>query len=287
MSLTANEVRCRISTPASHQRVNSQIGEAMNSKLKTSRNFVLCVLASALCTGLWSALPAAAVDPDRVLLRCTLDTIDAGSNGAPDTTECVKTALRSSHPEFDSLTATLHGDPQPVSGRYPSSPSDKALAFDGNGDYLTLTNMPTLDGATSFTVEAWVWAASPSVNVFRIQQPVTLGTNKFQVLDTDGGGGWQTLYTATQSTPISTWYHLAGVFDQREMRIYVDGRLSSIAIVDFESSTASGSGYDTWAIGARAFSGGADQGFEGRIDEVTVYARSPAWGHDLSPCDGS
>ena len=107
------------SAPESHQRVNSQIEKAMNSKPKSSRRLILCVLASALCVGLWFALPAAAVDPDRVLLRCTLDVIDAGSHGAPDTTECVKTALRSSHPEFDPLTATLHGDPQPVSGRYP------------------------------------------------------------------------------------------------------------------------------------------------------------------------
>lgn len=242
--------------------------------LATYIGLTRCLFAAILVLGLVVAPALADGDPDRVLLRCTLDVIDAGVGGGPDTTECVESALRGSHPEFDPLTATVHGDPQPVSGRYPSSTSDKALAFDGDGDYLTLTGMPTLDGAASFTVEAWIWAESPSVNVFRIQQPVTLGTNKFQVLDTDGGAGWTTLYTSGQAAPTSTWYHLAGVFDQRELRIYVDGRLSEIAIVDFEAATSGGSGYSTWAIGARVLSGSADQEFEGRIDEVSVYAEA-------------
>ncbi len=220
------------------------------------------------------AYPAVAADPDRVLLRCSMDVIAPGALGSPDTTDCVKTQLGGPRPSFVTVTATVHGDPQPVAGRYPVSTTDKALEFDGTGDYLTIPNMPTLDGATSLTVEAWVWVDSPSVNVFRLQQPVTLGSDRVQVYDTDGGSGWTTLVSHGQDAPLETWYHVAGVFDQRELRIYVDGRLSDIAILDFEAVTSVGAGYSTWAIGARALTSGADQEFEGRIDEVSVYAEA-------------
>ena len=200
-------------------------------------------------------------DPRRLLLRCDFNTLEEPTLGT-FTTPCSDNS--------GGEDATLHGDITTEPGRVPLDGSaNTALVLDGTGDYLSLSGMPNLKDLPAVTVEAWVKVATPSTNIFRVQQPVSLGSNKFQVHDADGGSGWNTLLTHSPP-PANDWYHVAGVFDQREMRIYVNGRLSDIRLLDFESVTAFGD-YTDWAIGARLTGGVADQEFTGSIDEVAVY----------------
>lgn len=175
---------------------------------------------------------------------------------------------------FDSSSADRHGTtagtPQQVSGR---KPGESALSLNGSS-YLEIPAMGEhLDLESALTVQAWVKVPlHAQSNAFRSQQPVALFSDRFQIANYTNGPGWETV-TANPSPPIGTWYHLAGVFDQGTLKIYIDGTLRGTRQVAF--NTTGSAQFLTWGIGARHLGGtSADQFFVGEIDDLQVYKRA-------------
>ncbi len=126
---------------------------------------------------------------------------------------------------------TIIGHPQIIDG-----PGGKAVSFDGVGDALLIKNNP-LVGAQSFTVEAVFRPEASGAKEqrwFHIQEDnsenrVLLETRLVGdewFLDTyiKSGENNRTLYAENFKHPIGPWYHVALVFDGKEMRHYVDGK---------------------------------------------------------------
>jgi len=197
----------------------------------------------------------------KLLLRCDFETITGNQ------TDCVNHLGAPN----GTITATVFGSPTTTTGRTSlSAGSTNAIVFDGTDDYVAISGSPDLIGEPGFTVEAWVKVAAQSINVFRVQQPVLLHTDGFRVAKSTG---WHPRLDAANAPPTNEWYHLAGVFDRGELRIYVNGRLANVDTfgTDDFGTLHSSTSYTDWGIGARIVSGSPDQFFTGLIDEISVY----------------
>ena len=136
---------------------------------------------------------------------------------------------------FDKIggqAVTVSGHPQIV-----DAPRGKAIAFDGVGDSLLLNENP-LAGAEAFTLEAVFRpdaGGAKEQRWFHIQEDnsenrVLLETRLAGdewFLDTyiRSGENNRPLLAENFKHPVGVWYHVALVFDGKEMRHYVDGTL--------------------------------------------------------------
>jgi hypothetical protein len=107
-----------------------------------------------------------------------------------------------------------------------------ALQFDGLLDHVLIADSPSLNPTGPVTVEAWVRTESGVVNppwypnliskraANNIYPPWGLGIWENRQLYSVGDGAW-----VFGSTPITfgRWSHVAAVFDQAQVRFYVDG----------------------------------------------------------------
>ena len=142
-----------------------------------------------------------------------------------------------------------------------------AYSFDGN-DYIDLSDPYTLDGATSFTVEAWV-----STNNVDDRQFILDLQNLHW--DLQNKNMRCTLYNETNYSRInfggdqfaatSTYYHVALVFDGSEVMPYFNGQLTG-----YTDNSTSG-----WILKSTSHSyiGKYETGigWNGTIDEVHIY----------------
>ncbi len=128
---------------------------------------------------------------------------------------------------------------------YPApTPPGTALAFDGNNDFVQISDDPSIDFENSdFTVEYWFRKNSPASNwsnIYGVSKWNSAGGNP-------GGNEWNlnigsnqnddipafTIESGTttyqvvsgQSVIVGQWYHIAGVKEGPELRIYLDGVL--------------------------------------------------------------
>jgi hypothetical protein len=166
----------------------------------------------------------------------------------------------------------LIGNPQWVDGYIGG-----ALDFDGDGDYVSLSDMNSLADNTT-TIAAWIKADDLSENY----NPIVTQCKKEGIyyygysFYVDGDGNKPTFYLggnlAQSSEAINegSWYHLAGTYDGSTLKIYVNG-------VQRGTKTSSKSGCHH-----KAYIGYDDvidaDFFSGLIDDVRVYD----WAMDLS-----
>jgi hypothetical protein len=152
----------------------------------------------------------------------------------------------------------LVGNPQWATGKFGG-----ALDFDGDGNYVSLSDMNAL-ADNSTTIAAWIKrdAEDSSYSPIVTQYNESSKGYYFYLLD-----GKLALYLdgsrAISEDAIDTqdWHHVAGTNDGSNLRIYVDGEKK-----DTESSTnRSGVHYDA-SIG-----GHSTEYFKGLIDDVRVY----------------
>jgi len=128
-------------------------------------------------------------------------------------------------------TVSIVGHPKVI-----DAPGGKAIAFDGVGDSLLLNTNP-LAGAKAFTLEAVFRPEAGGAKEqrwFHIQEDNS--ENRVLLETRLVGGEWfldtyirsgennRTLYAENFKHPLGAWYHVALVFDGKEMRHYVEGR---------------------------------------------------------------
>ncbi len=168
------------------------------------------------------------------------------------------------------------GDPvKQYAGALVAEPNELAPSFSA-GSRVAVPNTPALNPATPFTVECWAWKASGSGYPLGAMSSIyyTGGAERAGWLIYDNDANWQFRlgdmagYVATAqggTATLETWYHLAGVFDGSNARLYVNGvEVASVAVSRPPQANPS----LPLDIGsASAFS----RHFSGVIDEAAVY----------------
>jgi hypothetical protein len=162
-----------------------------------------------------------------------------------------------------------------LSGARVSGVKGKALSFNGTSDYAHVPNAASLNIAGTLTIECWVNVrqinpVSGSGQTFiRKEKAYSLGIGAggkvgFQVCV---GGHWYGSWTLSQqSIQPSQWYHIAGVWNGKTMKTYING------IQDANTYTANGSiNSGTYPVYLGIFYESRYERLNGILDEVKVY----------------
>ena len=145
-----------------------------------------------------------------------------------------------------------------------------SMYFDGTGDYATYANAAPL-GSGDWTIETFVYVDSFTANraLFQYgQADGSLGAmfttdGKFRVLRNNVSSD---LITSTTFSA-DTWYHLAIVYYNGVMKVYINGTADSTT---YTTSTAWTFTETTAIIGGRYYSSGYQVPMDGYLDEFRV-----------------
>lgn len=150
-----------------------------------------------------------------------------------------------------------------------------ALEFNGNSSYVQVENWK-YKGDHPVTLEAWAVLATPIDRLVSVMSDCEGGGLSMSTTDAAPHtlefaihfGGQYRCAAARTSIPPHTIFHVAGVYDGKEARFYLDGKLQARVPCEgsFHPSTA------PFLIGAdpQGTSGQIWQAFPGTIDEVRV-----------------
>jgi PKD repeat protein len=149
-----------------------------------------------------------------------------------------------------------------------------ALRFDGLNDSLIVPDSASLNITNGITVEAWINRAVIGVQHSIVEKVgCTAGQGGYVLRVTAGNrllfGTRDDCNTGTSvngatSLAAGTWYHVAGVFDGAQLRVYVNGLLDGTLATTRNPK----SGNAPLKIGERA-NGGTP--FDGILDEVRIW----------------
>ncbi|MGE5296641.1 MAG: sugar-binding protein, partial [Solirubrobacterales bacterium] len=167
--------------------------------------------------------------------------------------------------------ATVQGDPSWQPGKIGG-----AIALGGDGDYLDVADESAFDFAGGVTVAAWIkvsafdkpWQAivGKGDGTWRLQRNNETNTLEFACtglkVPTDNQYG--SLF-GSREIGLNEWHHVAGVFDGKQMALYVDGTLDA-------SQEAWGSiNVNDAAVQIGANSEQANRFWNGLIDDLRIY----------------
>lgn len=115
--------------------------------------------------------------------------------------------------------------------------TDSAAYFDGYTDGLYLSSLPFVP-TSKFTIEGWVYLKSGNANtlsMFGWHGSTAAGRGGIFIHKASGVLRWEktsSVYVySISSTPhdLDAWHHIAFVYDQTDVRIYVDGVLDLVS----------------------------------------------------------
>ena len=175
----------------------------------------------------------------------------------------------------------------------------QALSFDGEDDYVSVDDDPTLDITSKLTIEAWIVAdvistyksivvkgdayTEGKINYgLQIQAEGSLGTLRFFVYD----GGYKYVDSTSQVPADGQWHHIAVTVDTTtdEVKFYIDGALAGTPAFTANLPVST----STLEIGRhRHATEGAYQYFDGKIDEVRIYDRALSEGTIINHAAGN
>ncbi|MEX1140061.1 MAG: LamG-like jellyroll fold domain-containing protein [Bacteroidota bacterium] len=143
-----------------------------------------------------------------------------------------------------------------------------ALAFDGNGDYVQVSDDNTLDLTTNYTIEAWIRPSSFNVLAGIVSKWHSTGNSyllRLTANDPYTGIGFDGMETADSILVANQWYHLAAVNNNGTRTLYVNGTSEALSgnAVTVTANT------DPVTIGVDYLPG--PRYFNGRIDEVRIW----------------
>jgi Concanavalin A-like lectin/glucanases superfamily/Secretion system C-terminal sorting domain len=161
-----------------------------------------------------------------------------------------------------------------VQAEYGKPGSGNAMSFDGIDDRILVPHSPAMN-TVQFTVSAWIKTSQPTTGAgdyFRIVYKQVGGAQNYSLavhqnkahIRFDHAGGPVEANSITNVND-GRWHHIAGVYNQSALQIYVDGVL--------ENSTGSSAipltSTDPMYIGAAG--NFTTQNYQGIIDELVVY----------------
>lgn len=182
---------------------------------------------------------------------------------------------------LDSSGHSLNGrfitEPELVSG-----PIGTSVAFDGKKEYIDVGRSTALRLAGSMTITAWINSSSfpyddaaivsqlHSRSGYQLDTAIDKGARAIGFKLSDPCGHLMARYGATPLV-ISTWYHVAGVYDapKRTLDVYLNGKLDNGPLVGPVAGTQRSSRGPVY-LGRRSDLEG--YGFAGLIRDVRIYS---------------
>ncbi|TXS49163.1 LamG-like jellyroll fold domain-containing protein [Streptomyces sp. t39] len=151
--------------------------------------------------------------------------------------------------------------------------SGSALSFDGKGQFAQ-TEGPVLDTTGDYSVAAWVKLDSvPSNYATAVSQDGRRQENPFYLQYGQGAFAFSTpgAHRARVETAPETgrWYHLVGVREAGEIRLYLDGRLAATAAAG-PADVSTG----PLAVGRARWGGNNVDFWHGAVDQVHAYDKA-------------
>ncbi|MFQ5768906.1 MAG: LamG-like jellyroll fold domain-containing protein [bacterium] len=157
--------------------------------------------------------------------------------------------------------------------------NDQILEFDGTDDYIVYTNdaaLQKLDGASDYTLEAWVYIADENdiddldvifyrENGFHVRLRTNLRVN-FNIFR--GGSTWSSYSSSTNAITVGQWNHIAVIRDTDP-----DPNTLKIIVNGSDVSSATWSGYSMQSGGGDLYIGRietANNHLKGYVDEVRL-----------------
>jgi hypothetical protein len=166
-----------------------------------------------------------------------------------------------------------------------------ALSFDGIDDYVDVDDDPSLRFSQhdSFTISYWAlpisdehggWVVckmqpSAQSHCFTYETEWNSSISAFGfTISRANSSSWVPIHTIAGSAPAGSWYHVAAVYDNRDMKIYLNGQLNVSGIFPYHTDSTPSD--NSMAIGARLIISTFESGtfFDGQIDEVAIYDRA-------------
>jgi hypothetical protein len=174
---------------------------------------------------------------------------------------------------------TIHGA-EWTAGRF-----NNALSFDGVDDYVEVPDDPSLRfmRSSSFTISAWVMPVLETENGYIICKMrgggrrsvfgyLATWNSKISGFSFGAESSWKgyvLVQTGRNSAPVGSWYHVVGVYDDKDVKIYLNGELRGRRTFDLE--TGSTTPDKNLVIGAMSYESTIKAFFGGRIDEIRIY----------------
>ncbi len=177
-----------------------------------------------------------------------------------------------------------------VAGSAPNSTD-----FDGTDDYIDAGSDASLDGNTSFTVVGWFYFDTLDAAGKALTSKITWAAGGYGGwsfhAENDGGGPrlhtWcipvgggsnEEHVTDDNSISVTTWHHIALVYDMSNLSnvptIYIDGSAVNTTEASVGTVTCADAPASSLSIGRRGYSGNLDnQKFDGKITEVGYFDR--------------
>jgi hypothetical protein len=156
-----------------------------------------------------------------------------------------------------------------------------ALSFDGKDDYVDVPDDDSLRfmQSSSFTISFWAMPVSEGYivckmrrggrHVFGYQTAWSPRTMAFWFAPESSWKAATSVATGRDSAPAGTWHHVAGVYADRDIKIYLNGELRDNKT--FELETGSTTPDKNLVIGARSYDSTIKSFFGGKIDDVRIY----------------
>lgn len=150
----------------------------------------------------------------------------------------------------------------------------KALSFDGKTSYVEVDDSKSLNMADAITIEVWIYAMSHTGDYPRIVMKgygtaYELDTKNTNSIDWEANvGGWHECNSGNDTISLKKWHHVAGTFDGKAMKIFIDGEEK----VTCPFAGKLGTTNDVLQIGA--YTPKNCVYFHGIIDEVAIYNRA-------------
>lgn len=162
--------------------------------------------------------------------------------------------------------------------------TSNSLSLNGSGSYMSVPNSSSLNITGTITVEAWIKTNSTTqqgiVERYGGSSPggyaLRLSGGYLQFFTLVDGNSQYDYVQSTVTVSLSSWHHVAGVFDGSHLSVYIDGTQRGSK----SSTFAPGTGTNSVKIGARGDDGNAV--FNGLIDEVRITAGA-VYSADFTP----
>ena len=162
----------------------------------------------------------------------------------------------------------FHGKPEWVEGKFGT-----ALEFNGVDDHVIVADDPAFAIEENITLMAW-FSPNDALTGHRL---MSKNNSIFVIFDFGNKDSLDFLVkpnnTFAQSTTtdwkVGEWYHFAGTFDGKTMKVYINGELEGEAANNVPIAP---SGLELWIGGDDL--GNATDHFPGKIDEVRLYEKT-------------
>lgn len=163
----------------------------------------------------------------------------------------------------------FEGAPKWVAGKFGT-----ALEFDGEDDYVVVPDDDALDITENITLMAWFSPNDPLTSRRMISKNDSIFVifdfgNSKDSIDFLVKPNNTNAESTTTDWEIGQWYHFAGTFDGKTMKVYINGKLEGEKANNVPIAP---SDLDLW-IGGDDYGRPTDH-FPGKIDEVRLYDKT-------------